>query len=394
MRNLIPTENWDYGFCDFLRGLKCTFSLRNIEPTLYLPGIGHCIPTRSGRNALVSAIKSLDIPPHSRIAVPLYTCTVVFKAIIEAECIPCFIDIDPSTFCISVEDLFKKRNNFDAVIAVHMFGNVCDMDGLNNVVGAKPIIEDCAQSLGSKHKNSMTGSLGSIAVFSFRSGKYLSVGEGGALFTHDRVIMHSLSQKNSSLPTPGFIDELQHVTKTFLRSTLRSKPFYGLAGYHLWQLYTKNRSYISKTPIINGKIFYTDYVSIRNRLKCLDQFINRQRRYSEYLLKTLKVEPRMLCSEKDRTFYNRYLFPVTFESTKQRDFMAYFLYRNGIHSIKAYEYVTDIANRYYNYVGDCPVSEAIAKQLLVIPTNYNLEQRDIVSTAKWFNAGWDMITSK
>ena len=105
----------------------------------------------------------------------------MFKAVEAAGCKHCFIDIDYTTCCISADDFLRKRNDLDAIIAVHMFGNTCDMHALEDVAEGKPIIEDCAQSLGSMFKGKMTGTYGIAAAFSFRSGKYLSVGEGLSL---------------------------------------------------------------------------------------------------------------------------------------------------------------------------------------------------------------------
>jgi dTDP-4-amino-4,6-dideoxygalactose transaminase len=99
---------------------------------------------RSARAAIIVAIKALNLSPGASIGVPLYCCPVVFKAIEAAGCKPCFIDIDPGTFCISAKDLSAKSAQIDALIAVHMFGNLCDMPGIQEAAQDKPIIEDCA----------------------------------------------------------------------------------------------------------------------------------------------------------------------------------------------------------------------------------------------------------
>ena len=82
-----------------------------------------------------------------------------------------FIDVDPTTFCMSASDLYAKRSQVDAVIAVHLFGNLCNMASLQEVAQGKPIIEDCAQALGSNIQGRIAGSFGAIAFFSFRSGQ-------------------------------------------------------------------------------------------------------------------------------------------------------------------------------------------------------------------------------
>ena len=191
---------------------------------LYVPGLGDCIPARSARGAIVAAIQALDLPSGARIGVPLYCCPVVFKAVQEAGCAARFIDVEYSTYCMSGDDLFAKRDQVDAIIAVHMFGNLCDMSRLQEAARGEPIIEDCAQSLGSRYHGRPSGTLGTIGVFSFRSGKYVSAGEGGALFTGDEGLRSRLAQAVSAMPAPDRKEECVHVVSTFLRSILRRRP--------------------------------------------------------------------------------------------------------------------------------------------------------------------------
>ena len=228
---LIPAENWEYNLGDIVQGLFASISSKKKRDKIYIEGIGTCIPTRSARAGIYTAIKTLNLPAGTRIGVPLYCCPIVFKAIEAAACSHCFIDIDPSTCCMSTEDLSRKRNNLDSIIAVHMFGNTCDMPSLIDAAEGKPIIEDCAQSLGSKINGRMTGSFGTIAAFSFRSGKYLTVGEGGALFSNQQSIVEKLTHEISMLPAPGIADELIHLAETYIRTKLRTRPLYGLVGY-------------------------------------------------------------------------------------------------------------------------------------------------------------------
>ena len=191
MLGLLPTEYWEYNLSDILRSLPVALGPSKQNGMLNIAGLGNCIPTRSARAGIVAAIKALDLPPGARIGVPLYCCPVVFKAIKAAGCTARFIDVEYSTGCMSTEDLLAKRSQLDAIIAVHMFGNLCDMPGLQEAAEGKPIIEDCAQSLGSRLDGRMAGSFSTIAAFSFRSGKYLSVGEGGALFSSDADVLLS-----------------------------------------------------------------------------------------------------------------------------------------------------------------------------------------------------------
>lgn len=388
MLSLLPTEHWDYGFKDLIRSIGPAMTVRKTFGTINLPGIGECITSRSARAALITALQVLQLPPDSCIAVPLYCCPVVFKAIHEAGYKIRFIDILPNTFCISPEDLFSKRKDFDAVVAVHMFGNLCEMHKLKEAAGVKPIIEDCAQSLGSKFQNRMTGSFGTVSFFSFRSGKFLSVGEGGALFSTNPSILEKISQKINDLPTPPIIDEFSHILLTYMRSKLRRPPLYGLLGYPVWKHYNKNTDYSAKSPIVLSKIFHSDYITASLRVPHLDSLIKTQRANADFYIRNLHFPPSMLCFEERDTFYNRYLFPIIFPSILHRDHMAAFLLKRRIATSKPYSDVVQIAVAHYGYTGDCPVSEQVSDQILVIPSHHSLKNEDVQRIARYLNEGW------
>lgn len=393
MLGLIPVENWEYSLVDIITGLISTISTGDKYKTINIYDIGSCIPARSARAAIHTAIKVLNLPTGARIGVPLYCCPVVFKAIEAAGCKHCFIDVDLDTCCMSVKDLAEKRNNLDAVVAVHMFGNACDMPALLDVVQGKPVIEDCAQSLGSKINGCMTGTFGTIAAFSFRSGKYLSVGEGGAIFSKQQIIMEKLAAKISTLPAPGISAELIHLAETYIRTKLRTRPLYGLVGYPLWQYYNKIVNYSAKSPIVFSQSYISDLAITFKRLKRLQAAIDKQRSYADLYARTLNLEKGMICMEKPSTFYNRYLYPIMFPSTSQRDFIATYLHNHRIGTAKPYHDIASVAATYYGYKGDCPVSEKIANGVLAIPSYYRLRKEEVQYIATCVNKGWQKITS-
>ena len=201
--NLLPTELHHYSLGDCLRGAVASRKPVRRSAPIDLPGLGEAVPVRSARAAVVIALRALGLPPGSRIGVPLHCCPVVFKAIRAAGCTPRFLDIEPETFCLSAEDLRAKASGIDALIAVHMFGNLCDMPQVLEIMRGKPVIEDCAQSIGSRLDGRMCGSFGDLSFFSFRSGKYLSVGEGGALYSPRPDLRARLAELVNALPVPS-----------------------------------------------------------------------------------------------------------------------------------------------------------------------------------------------
>ena len=394
MVGLLPTEYWEHRFIDVIVGLAAALGPKREDGILHLPGLGDCVPARSARAALVAALKALDLPSGARIGVPLYCCPVVFKAIVAAGFAVRFIDVKPATFCMCADDLYAKQSKVDAVVAVHMFGNLCDMPKLQQAAQGKPIVEDCAQSLGSKIGDRMAGTFGTIAFFSFRSGKYLSVGEGGALFTSHLGVRSRLTQLIADMPTPSFAEELEHVAVTYIRSMLRSKPLYGMLGYPLWRIYNTSVDFAAKTPITLSQIYRADLALTRNRLSLLDSAIRRQRVNADIYSRLLRVDPGMLCSEKTGTYYNRYLYPIVFPSSWSRDYIAAYLHSKGIDSSKPYKDIAEIAATHYGYSGDCPNSEQIAKGILVVPSYHTLKKAEVQRVAHWLNEGWMNIRGR
>ena len=391
MLGLVPTEYWEYGLGDVIRGLAVALRPGKSDGEVYIPEIGNCIPARSGRAAIIAIIKALELPRGARVGVPLYCCPVVFKAIKAAGCVPRYIDVNLDTFCMSPDDLSAKSSDVDAVIAVHMFGNVCDVPSLEEAVKGKPVIEDCAQSLGSKLGGRMSGSMGSISFFSFRSGKYLSVGEGAAIFSRQENVRRRLRELISAMPIPSRADECAHVGMTYLRSALRRKPLYGLVGYPLWSAYNKAVDHSEKSNIVLSQAYSTDLAIAMDRMKLLDSAISRQRANAEFYSRSLKLDSRMICREGDGTFYNRYLYPIIFYSKEDRDLMGNYLQKRGIAASKPYRDIAEVAAGYYGYTGDCPVSEQIARRVLAIPCNYSLRESDLEYIAQCVNEGWGEI---
>ncbi len=391
MIDLLPRDHWEHNFTDFLESLALALISRKGDNTLTIPELGKCIPVRSGRAGIVAAIQALDLPPGARIGVPLYCCPVVFKAITVAGCTPCFVDVEPDTFCMAPGDLSSKISQLHAVIAVHMFGNMCDIPELKTVSQGKPIIEDCAQALGSKLDGQPAGSFGDISFFSFRSGKYLSVGEGGALFSRNIEILSRVGEIVARMNRPGRTDEIMHVAKTAIKSVLRNRPVYGILGYPLWSFASKKRNSAENTHVALSQVLNADLNLTKKRLPRLNEYIEGHRSNAQFYSRAIALPPGMLCTEKPGAFYNRYLYPLTFASVKERDGMAAYLLGQGIDTMKYIDDVLQTATDNFGYTGGCPVAEGLSKRVLIIPNYYSLNKQDIQHVAHCLNDSWAEI---
>lgn len=358
------------------------------DAAIDLPGLPSCIPVQSGRAGVLAAISSLQLRPGARIGVPLFCCPIVFKAIVSAGCKVRFLDVDPTTFCLSKDNLVAKKHELDAIVAVHMFGNLCDIPALQKVAPGIPIIEDCAQALGSKLNGKPAGSMGDVSIFSFRSGKYLSVGEGAALCSRSEEIRSKLTKFVGQLVRPGKVAEGRHVATTWLKSMLRRKPLYGWIGFNLWMRVNKEKRMSLTPPVRPDAIYAADLELTKHRLPDIDALISKQRAIAKEFSSNLKLEGDMICSEPAGTFYNRLQYPVTFGSQRERDFMAGFLLQQGVDSTKYLDDVVMTATEVFGYDGDCPNSERLSKQVLVIPNQASLREKDVKRIIHAINAGW------
>jgi perosamine synthetase len=394
MLGLLPTELHQYSISDVIRGMIAAWKPVDSQVAISLPGLGEGIPIRSARAAVIVTIKALGLPPGSRVGVPLYCCPVVFKAIKAADCMPRFLDIDPGTFCLSPEALRTKHSEIDAVIAVHMFGNVCDMPRVLDIMQGKPVIEDCAQSIGSKLDGRAVGSFGDVSFFSFRSGKYLSVGEGGALYSENKDLRARISELVGALPVPARTEEIKHVATTYIRSKLRSRPWWGLLGTRVWAVYNKKTDFADKSPIVMGRIFASDLSTVRKRLPRLDSMICSQRAHTDYYAHNVRLGPGMLCPEGPGNYYNRFMYPIVFPSTEQRDMMADHLKSRGIGTSRPYEDAIGGAARHYGYEGECPIAEQMLRRALIIPVHSKLRSIDIEHITRCLNEALGKISGQ
>jgi len=388
---LIPRDYWQYRWADLLAALAADLRQAPAEADIELPAVGRCIAVQSGRAGLVTALQVLDLPHEARVGVPLFCCPVVFQAIRAAGCRPVFLDVDPATGCLCPRDLAGKVGGLDAVLAVHMFGNVCDMPTIRQVAGPRPVIEDCAQALGSRLGTRAAGTLGTVAFFSFRSGKYLSAGWGGALFTPDVALRERLWAAVSSQPHPSRAAAVRHTLAQFLKSVLRSRPGYGWLGYRLWATVRGPDFNPSGAVLHPGRIFPGDLAVTRRRLLALPAAIEKQRAHAEYLERHLTLPTTMFCQERAGTTSNRYLFPVKLASTEERDGLAEGLRARGVDTMRYLGEVVSVARKHYGYTGDCPESERLSRTVLVLPAYHALSEADLRHVATATNRVWEQM---
>ena len=151
-------------------------------------GCQHGIAMVNGTVSLRLALMAAGLRAEDEVIVPPYTFFSTASAVIEANMIPVFADVDLETFNLdpqAVEAAITPRTR--AIIPVHFAGQPADMDAIMAIARKRKlvVIEDAAHAHGAAYKQRPAGSLGHVASFSFQSSKNLTSGEGGIITTND-----------------------------------------------------------------------------------------------------------------------------------------------------------------------------------------------------------------
>ena len=155
-------------------------------------GSRYAISVANGTAALHVALTVLGIGPGDEVIVPSYTFIASSFSIVQAGAIPRFADVNLEDHCISVESAEKVVNKrTKAIMPVHLYGNVCDMDEIMAFAGKHDlyVIEDNAEAFGGIYKGKKTGTIGHMAACSFCQNKtFTTGGEGGMVTTDDEEL--------------------------------------------------------------------------------------------------------------------------------------------------------------------------------------------------------------
>ncbi len=153
---------------------------------------GKGVAVSSGTAALQLAIAALELKQGDEVIVPGFSFATPVNVVIASGAKPVYADIDPLNWCMdpaSFEKSITPRTR--AVIVVHIYGNVCDMDAIMAIARRHKIvvIEDAAEAAFSTRHGRCAGTFGDIGCFSFQATKTLTMGEGGFALSPNEDIL-------------------------------------------------------------------------------------------------------------------------------------------------------------------------------------------------------------
>ena len=168
----------------------------------------HAVGVSSGTDALLICLMAEGIGQGDEVITTPYTFFATAGAIARVGATPIFVDIDPVTYNLDPAQLESKvTDRTRAIIPVHLYGQMADMDGVMQVASTHDliVIEDAAQAIGAEYKGRRAGSIGHYGCLSFFPSKNLgAAGDGGMVVTNDRRRAENLMRLRSHGSKPKY----------------------------------------------------------------------------------------------------------------------------------------------------------------------------------------------
>jgi len=341
---------------------------------------GYCVALTNGSHAIEVALTALDIGPGDEVIVPDYTFIATASAVLYANAVPVFVDVDENTFCLDpkkVEDAITERTK--AIIPVHFAGHPADLDALSRIVSQHQLkwIEDSAHAHGAEWNGRKIGTFADLGTFSMQGSKTMTAGEGGAIITNDK----SLAEKCASIVNCG-----------------RRKG--DLIDYQHLRLGSNYRMTELQAAVL------------RIQLKRLPEHLDLRNKNARYLTEQLQSIPGIIPQKRDSrvTMQGLYLYPFLYEEEHfeglSRDMFTEALKAEGIPVERAYPALHEVemfAERRFRPRGcpvDCPhyqghfqlnpesfpVSSRLSRQMVWISHRAllgNISDMDTIVEAIW-----------
>lgn len=156
------------------------------------------ISANSGTSTLHMALKSFGVGPGDEVLIPALTVAMPGFAVWQCGAKPIFVDVFDDTFLMDFNDAeMKITSRTKAIMPVHMYGNMCDMNAIMKVAKKYQlfVVEDCAESLfATNDQEQKAGTIGDVGSWSFENSKHLSTGDGGIVATDNEELATYMRQ--------------------------------------------------------------------------------------------------------------------------------------------------------------------------------------------------------
>ncbi len=251
-------------------------------------GVRNCIGVGNGLDAIQIMLRAYDIGEGDEVIVPANTFIATVLAVSYVGATPVFVDADIETYNIDLNKIEEKiTSNTKAIIAVHLYGRVVEMDKLMAIADKYDLLvfEDSAQAHGAIYNEKYAGTFGHAASFSFYPGKNLgALGDGGAIVTNDA----EAAQKMRAIGNYGSHVKYQHLFKgsnSRLDSLQAGLLSVKLSSLDEWNEERRKIATIYNQKIVNPKIILPKYVegSLDNVFHVYPVLCEERERFIDYL---------------------------------------------------------------------------------------------------------------
>jgi len=367
-------------------------ALEELETTFkQFLGVKHCLLFSSGRAALLAILDALEIETESEGLIQALTCNALVNPLRWSGIYPVFVDIKDKTYNLDPADLERKiTKKTRIVIAQHTFGQPAEINKIKKICEEKNLIliEDCAHSLGAEFQGQKLGTFGKAAFFSLGRSKIISSVCGGAAVTNDDQLAKKIKSFQECLPYPSFLWVFKQLLHPVLTSLI-VKPLYPFFGLGRWLLIL-----FQKTGILSKAVHKKEKAGERPgyllqkmpnalallalaQFKRLKQFIYNQRKIADFYRASLKDLNIIFPAETQGRIYMR--FPILINNGQTGEILKKARKENiylddGWRLTPIVPPDTDQSKMGY-FWGDCPVAERVARRILNLPTNINIDSK-------------------
>ena len=303
------------------------------------------VGVKSGTEALTIALRALKISKNDEVITVSNTAIPTIAAIKSVGARVKFVDVD-EYYLMNIEDLRKKiTNKTKAIIAVHLYGQSCDMTKICLLAKKNKIkvIEDCAQAQGAKHRNMLVGNFGDVGCFSFYPTKNLGAyGDGGFLTTNNLL----LYQKMRRIRFYG-IEELKPKNKF-------------------------NKKYYSFEEGINSRLDEVQASILNLKIVYLKRNLIKKNKLAKIYNDNLKMEKITLPKVEIQNNHTYHQYVVRH---KKRDQILKILKKRNIHLNIIYPYPNHIMPPFTQKI-TLKKTEKYSKEIFSLPIYPNLKKKD------------------
>jgi dTDP-4-amino-4,6-dideoxygalactose transaminase len=225
-------------------------------------GVKNVVTVANCTAAVHAAIASLNLGSRDEVVVSAISDYGSVAGVIAEGAIPVFSDVDVRNGCVTAEEVEKVMTpRTKAIIVVHWYGLMCDMDPIIDVARERGIIviEDCCQNPLGEYKGRKAGTIGDLGCFSFDPEKHLSAGGGGAVITNSDEIARRV-EKFANLRGAEFIPRYGRMHTSFGLNYRWSPLNAALALANLEFLPEENRRRVELANMLNKRLEEIDGV--------------------------------------------------------------------------------------------------------------------------------------